>query len=97
MVKKEADDNSSAFVFERLFVCAEFERQVERAEGKDRSQHKYSAEDNENDTQCTGYDTAKIQIGKQSGDDNSDGAISIGHIAFHGKSPLFYFDLMSTL
>jgi hypothetical protein len=81
---------------ELLFVCTKLERQVERAEPHNGCEQKYHPKHDEYDTQRAGYNTAKVQIGEQSGDHDTDGSISIGHIAFHGKSPCLI-GLMFTL
>ena len=69
-------------------MCAEFERGVKRAECHDCCEQEHRAENNEHNSEGSGDDAAKVQISEHGGEHDTDDAISIGHIAFHSKSPL---------
>jgi hypothetical protein len=75
-------------LLELTFVCAEFEQPVERAEGNDGCDEEDRPEDDQHEAECPADNPAKIQIGEQGGEDNSNDAIHVGHIAFHNLSPL---------
>ena len=65
------------------FICADFEGRIEWAESDEGGEKEYCAENDKDNAENTGYDTAKIQIGEQCSDDDTDDAIDIGHIAIH--------------
>ena len=71
-----------------ILVCAELEGGIQRAESDHCGEQEYCAEDNKHDTECAGDDAAKVQLGEHCGEDDTSDAIDVGHIAFHGKSPL---------
>jgi len=71
-----------------LFVGTELERCVEWAECENRCQQEHPAKHHQDNTECPGHDAAKIQVGEKRGHDHAEYSIKVGHIAFHGKSPL---------
>jgi hypothetical protein len=68
---------------ELTFVSAEFEWDVERAEGDNGRQKKHRAEYNKHDPKQAIYHAAKIQIREQCGEYDTNDTIDIGHITFH--------------
>jgi hypothetical protein len=65
------------------FVCAEPERRIQRAESQDGRQEEYGAKHEQDDPESAGDDASKIEVGKQGGDQDSDSAVGVGHVAFH--------------
>ncbi len=73
---------------QRLLAGAEFEGQVKRAEGDDAGRQENDGQHEQDDTQRAGHDAAKVQVGKQSGDDDADDAVGGSHVLFHNFSPV---------
>ena len=66
-----------------LFLSTELEGSVERAEGYNGSQYKDGGEHDQDNAERAGNYSAKIQVGEQGGDDDTDDTVEVGHIAFH--------------
>ena len=79
----------SGVMVELAFKGADFEGNIKRAESNDGCQQEDCAEHNQDNTKYACDNSAKIQVGKQGSDDDTDNAVRVGHIAFHGKISLW--------
>jgi hypothetical protein len=72
---------------ESAFVGADFEWCVQRAEGNGGGEQEYGSQNQQHNAGCAGNNTAEIQVSEHGGDNDTDNAVNIRHIAFHRNSP----------
>jgi hypothetical protein len=66
-----------------LFLGAEFEGQVERAEAQGGGGGENDGQDKQDDAECASDDAAKVGIGEDGCNEDADNAVNISNVLFH--------------